>query len=238
MVGTIREVSYMDDQLRHEGILSKGYGIIPKLVMKDKDLTIESKAIYSYLCSYAGNGDTAFPSVGLMCSDLGISETRYLKHRKTLLDKGYITIKRERKDRKWSNNVYTIAHSVYPQNEGIQNDGIQNEGIQNEGSINNSINNNSINNNSDNKDSNPIKTGKAEKKSKYGEFKNVLLTEQELEKLKEKFPNDYLQRIERVSDYVASTGKSYKSHYATIISWARNENKKTKQDGRLNNLLE
>ena len=215
----------MGDQLRHEGILSKGYGIIPKLVMKDKDLTIESKAIYSYLCSYAGNGDTAFPSVSLMCSDLGISETRYLKHRKTLLDKGYITVKRERKDRKWSNNVYTIVHSVYPQNEGIQN-----EGIQNEGTINNSINNNS-----DKKGSNPIKTGKAEKKNKYGEFNNVLLTEQELEKLKEKYPHDYLQRIERVSGYVASTGKAYKSHYATIISWARNENKKTKQDGRLNN---
>ena len=61
------------------------------------------------------------------------------------------------------------------------------------------------------------------KKRKYGEFKNVLLTEQELEKLKEKFPHDYLQRIERVSGYVASTGKSYKSHYATIISWARKD---------------
>ena len=214
----------MDDQLRHEGILSKGYGIIPKLVMKDKDLTIESKAIYSYLCSYAGNGDTAFPSVGLMCSDLGISETRYLKHRKTLLDKGYITIKRERKDRKWSNNVYTIAHSVYPQNKGIQNEGIQNKGIQNEGT-----NNNSINNNSDSKDIPAIKPDKGEKKSKYGEFKNVLLTEQELEKLKEKYPHDYLQRIERVSGYVASTGKSYKSHYATIISWARKDEQNVPQ---------
>ena len=203
----------MDDQLRHEGILSKGYGIIPKLVMKDKDLTIESKAIYSYLCSYAGNGDTAFPSVGLMCSDLGISETRYLKHRKTLLDKGYITIKRERKDRKWSNNVYTIAHSVYPQNEGIQN----------EGTIRNSINNNSINNNSDDKDSPPIKPDKGEKKSKYGEFKNVLLTDDEYKKLTERFSTDYKERIERLSGYVASTGKSYKSHYATIINWAKKD---------------
>ena len=79
---------------------------------------------------------------------------------------------------------------------------------------------------------------KKQKKKKFGEFSNVLLTEQEFEKLKEKYPNDYLQRIERVSGYVASTGKAYKSHYATIISWARNENKKTKQDGRLNNLLE
>lgn len=61
------------------------------------------------------------------------------------------------------------------------------------------------------------------KKSKYGEFNNVLLTKQELEKLKEKYPQDYLQRIERVSGYVASTGKSYKSHYATIINWAKKD---------------
>ena len=70
---------------------------------------------------------------------------------------------------------------------------------------------------------------KKPKKSKYGEFNNVLLTEQEFEKLKEKFPHDYLQRIERVSGYVASTGKSYKSHYATIISWARKDEQNAPQ---------
>ena len=68
-----------------------------------------------------------------------------------------------------------------------------------------------------------------EVKHKYGEFNNVLLTKQELEKLKEKYPNDYLQRIERVSGYVASTGKSYKSHYATIISWARKDEQNAPQ---------
>ena len=64
---------------------------------------------------------------------------------------------------------------------------------------------------------------KKQKKKKFGEFSNVLLTEQEFEKLKEKFPHDYLQRVERVSGYVASTGKAYKSHYATILSWARRD---------------
>lgn len=64
---------------------------------------------------------------------------------------------------------------------------------------------------------------KKQKKKKFGEFSNVLLTEQEFEKLKEKFPHDYLQRIERVSGYVASTGKSYKSHYATIINWSKKD---------------
>lgn len=63
-----------------------------------------------------------------------------------------------------------------------------------------------------------------EKRHKYGEYKNVLLSDEELEKLKAEFP-DYLQRIERLSEYIAKTGKSYKSHLATIRSWARSEKK-------------
>ena len=59
-------------------------------------------------------------------------------------------------------------------------------------------------------------------KHKYGEYNNVLLTDPELEKLKAEYP-DYEERIERLSSYVASTGKSYKSHYATIRNWARKD---------------
>ena len=62
-------------------------------------------------------------------------------------------------------------------------------------------------------------------KHKYGEYKNVLLTDEELEKLKAEYP-DIKDRIERLSSYVASTGKSYKSHYATIRNWARKDAEK------------
>ena len=58
---------------------------------------------------------------------------------------------------------------------------------------------------------------------KYGEYQNVLLSDQEYEKLKNEFPNDYKERIERLSEYVASSGKKYKSFLATIRSWARKE---------------
>ena len=40
------------DLLRIEGIGCKGYGIIPKYVMLDTDLSIESKSIYAYPVSY------------------------------------------------------------------------------------------------------------------------------------------------------------------------------------------
>lgn len=62
-------------------------------------------------------------------------------------------------------------------------------------------------------------------KKAYGEFKNVLLTDEELEKLKQRF-NDYEARIQRLSQYIASSGKKYKSHYATILTWANGEKKK------------
>ena len=77
---------------------------------------------------------------------------------------------------------------------------------------------------SDSDESEPPKPKKPVK-HKHGEYNNVLLTDEELEKLQAEYP-DWKDRIERLSSYVASTGKSYKSHYATIRNWARNDKKK------------
>lgn len=66
---------------------------------------------------------------------------------------------------------------------------------------------------------------KKPKKSKYGEYKNVLLSDEELEKLKKEFPQDWKDRIERLSGYCESTGKTYKNYLATIRNWAKREQK-------------
>jgi hypothetical protein len=73
---------------------------------------------------------------------------------------------------------------------------------------------------------------KNEKKDKkyisppLGEFQNVKLQEQELAKLNEAFGEDGAKElIERLSGYIASKGKKYKSHYATILNWARKDGK-------------
>lgn len=58
---------------------------------------------------------------------------------------------------------------------------------------------------------------------KYGMYKNVLLSDAELEKLKTDFPGDWEERIDRLSEYIESKGAKYKSHYATIRAWARKE---------------
>lgn len=73
----------------------------------------------------------------------------------------------------------------------------------------------------------PQNTPKKPIRHKYGTYSNVLLSDADLEKLKSEFP-DWKERIERLSEYIASTGKSYKNHLATIRSWAKKDGQKAK----------
>lgn len=68
-----------------------------------------------------------------------------------------------------------------------------------------------------------ISARKKEPRHKYGEYSNVTLSDTDLEKLKREFPNEWMEKIEQLSAYMASTGKSYKNHLATIRSWARRD---------------
>lgn len=61
---------------------------------------------------------------------------------------------------------------------------------------------------------------------KYGQYKNVLLTDEDLSKLKSEFP-DWEERIERLSGYIAQSGRKYNSHLATIRNWARKDKEQT-----------
>lgn len=101
-------VEKLEDKLIVEGINSMGYGLMPKTVAKDKRLTIEAKAIYAYFVSYAGAGTSAFPSLKTILSDLNISENRFYKHRKLLIEFGYISVKAERKGKIVTKNIYTL----------------------------------------------------------------------------------------------------------------------------------
>ena len=58
----------------------------------------------------------------------------------------------------------------------------------------------------------------------YGENKNVILSDEEYERLTERMGGSKRSEyIEKLSDYMASTGKKYQSHYATICSWFRQD---------------
>ena len=75
---------------------------------------------------------------------------------------------------------------------------------------------------SSNKEKNNIKRANSESKDNrtaYGSYQNVFLTAEELSALQSEVPH-YQEYIEKLSRYMASSGKQYANHAATIRSWA------------------
>ena len=99
------------DLLRIEGISCKGFGIIPKYVMLDTELSLEAKSIYAYLCSFSGNGTTAYPGREKILYDLQIGKAAFYTHFKQLKDQGYITItqSKDKSTNQFRNNIYTLV---------------------------------------------------------------------------------------------------------------------------------
>lgn len=72
----------------------------------------------------------------------------------------------------------------------------------------------------------PGKSGQP--RHRHGAYGNVLLADADLAKLEAEFPADWQERVERLDEYMESTGKRYKNHLATIRSWARSDAKREK----------
>lgn len=65
----------------------------------------------------------------------------------------------------------------------------------------------------------------------YGRYKNIFLTDTELEALKNELPEKWSFYVERLSEYMASKGKSYDNHAATIRRWAASDTEKNAVQG-------
>ena len=66
--------------------------------------------------------------------------------------------------------------------------------------------------------------------SPHGRFENVLLTANELNELIEKYPEEYSEKIERLSRYLETTGKRYNNHFATLMQWLSEDVKQNSQN--------
>ena len=63
------------------------------------------------------------------------------------------------------------------------------------------------------------KTGQAPVRC-HGRYENVLLSDTELSELQAELPDKWEFYIDRLSGYIASTGRKYQNHAATIRRWA------------------
>lgn len=72
-------------------------------------------------------------------------------------------------------------------------------------------------------------------KKPYGEYNNVFLSDEELEKLKSEYPSMCDIKLEALSEYLMTHNKSYKSHYATIRQWIKKDLKKGEENEKTEN---
>ena len=59
----------------------------------------------------------------------------------------------------------------------------------------------------------------------FGQYQNVFLLDSELAELQWTYPDQYEDYINRLSAYMASSGKHYTNHYATIRKWLDEDSK-------------
>ena len=62
----------------------------------------------------------------------------------------------------------------------------------------------------------------------HGRYQNVFLSDYEIAELQAELPDLWQQYVEKLSEYMASTGKTYKNHAATIRRWAAEDRRKGK----------
>lgn len=87
----------------------QGYGIIYKSAMCDSRLSIGEKALYAYLCTYAGGKDSCYPSRSLISHELGINKNTVTKYIASLRRYGYIKLAVGRSNGRFVNNRYILT---------------------------------------------------------------------------------------------------------------------------------
>lgn len=187
-----------------------------------KDLGLKGNELLLYACIYGfsqADNQKFSGSLQYLADWTNSTKRSVIKNLQSLQDKGYIG-----KAERYINGVKFCEYHVTNFTGVVKNfhgGGEKNSLGGSEKSSPNNIDINNIN-------KNIVKTIDNNIKHKHGEYNNVLLTDEELEKLKDEYI-DWDERIERLSSYVASTGKKYKSHYATIRNWARKDQEQKAQ---------
>ena len=87
----------------------RNYGIIPKSLMQDKNLSIHAKAVYAYLATYADKNGKCYPSYELMEYELNVAESTLRKYLKELVTKGHLKRDQEKRKGKFAHNIYVLC---------------------------------------------------------------------------------------------------------------------------------
>ena len=202
---------------------------IPRHIWLDKNLKPIEKILLAEIESLGGLHDGCFASNQYFADFLDLSKDRTSKLISGLKNKGYITVELSYKEGSYEvdkriikanpSSYFCLGGSTHLEGGGENNDYI--------------TNNYNINNN--NKASKK-KTTK-EVRHKYGEFKNVLLSDKDLEKLKAEYGEELVEKyIKKMDEWIELNGRRYKNYYLALRQWmnkevSKKQEKVKKQEG-------
>ena len=201
---------------------------IPRHIWLDKNLKPIEKILLAEIESLGGLHDGCFASNQYFADFLDLSKDRTSKLISGLKNKGYITVELSYKEGSYEvdkriikanpSSYFCLGGSTHLEGGGENNDYI--------------TNNYNINNNKTSKK----KTTK-EPRHKYGEFKNVLLSDKDLEKLKAEYGEELVEKyIKKMDEWIELNGRRYKNYYLALRQWmnkevSKKQEKVEKQEG-------
>lgn len=205
---------------------TRDFTVMSNSHLRDKDLTLKAKGLLSVILSLPDDWKYSIAGLASICKE-GTSAVKSALQE--LTDAGYVTVTKMYPNQTDSGRieyVYDIHERPQaPRKQGIENLPLESQQVENQAQL-------STEEPSTNESNTKESSTKKETRHKYGEYKNVLLSDTDMEKLQAEFPSDWEERIERLSAYMASTGKSYKNHLATIRNWARMDRQRPSQQPR------
>ena len=203
---------------------------IPRHIWLDKNLKPIEKILLAEIESLGGLHDGCFASNQYFADFLDLSKDRTSKLISGLKNKGYITVELSYKEGSYEvdkriikanpSSYFCLGGSTHLEGGGENNDYI--------------TNNYNINNN--NNKTSKKKTTK-EVRHKYGEFKNVLLSDKDLEKLKAEYSEELVEKyIKKMDEWIELNGRRYKNYYLALRQWmnkevSKKQEKVEKQEG-------
>lgn len=196
------------------------YAIIPATVRYDADLPANAKLLYGELTALANAEGYCWATNAHFTALYNVSDRTVSRWIEELIKKGYISrevirnAKQEVTERRlYINDLPRNFAEVDPPDKNV---------TTSRQKPSNPPDKNAGENNT--RENNTRESARKRTKKAYGELCNVFLTDAELRKLVERFNATAVQRtIDRLSCYMESYGKKYKSHYATLLNWLKDD---------------